>query len=477
MKLLKSLLFFSIFFLFFTSCKKDVLLTDSSAKLGFSTDTVFFDTVFTTVGSTTKIFKIYNDHSQPLNISKIFLATGKNSQFRINVDGVSGVSHSDVEIAGGDSMFVFVQVTVDPTSSLSPFVINDSVVFETNGNIQDVKLIAVGRNVYLHKPSLPASSPFYSITGFSGRDTTLPNDKPHLFFGYVVVDSACKVTIQPGTQIYMHNKAVFWVYKDGTLNMQGAYGNEITVQGDRLEPEYKEVPGQWGMIWLSQGSKNNVVDWAIIKNGSIGIRVDTVVTPGNPTLKLTNTIIKNMQAAALFAQGGHIWSSNCVFANCGQYVAALTIGGKYKFEHCTFANFWSRSNRTTPLLLLNNYYISSQNFYIIRNLDSAYFGNCILYGDQAEEFGRDSSTFGGIFSYKFDHCILKTSINTSNGTRYTNVYKNLDPGFKDAGINDYQLKTSSVNSIDKGNPLINIPFDLNNTLRTSPPPDLGPYEL
>jgi hypothetical protein len=462
--------------LILSSCKKDALLTDSTAKLGFSADTVLFDTVFTTVGSVTKQFKIYNPHNQTLNISRIFLATGSNSQYRINVDGVSATMLKDVEIMGGDSLYVFVQVTVNPTNQSSPLLIRDSIIFETNGNIQDVKLIAIGQNVYLHKPS---PGKFYSITGREGHDTTLPNDKPHLFFGYVVVDANCILTIQAGTHIYMHNKAVLWVYKDGTLKVEGTHGNEVTFQGDRLEAEYKDIPGQWGKIWLSPGSKDNKIDWAIIKNGSIGVQADTLnILSTNPTLQINNTIIKNMEAAAIYGQGSFIRSYNCVFANCGQYVAALTIGGRYSFQQCTFANFWNRSQRTTPLLALNNYYISSGNVYVVRSLDSAYFGNCILYGDLSEEVGQDSSIYGGNFSYKFDHCIVKTNLNTANGFHFNVVYKNNDPGFKDQDNNDYEL-ISSAFAIDKGDPAITIPTDLNNSSRPNGAslPDLGAYEF
>lgn len=469
--------FISIFI--FSSCKKDELLNDSGPTLTFSANEILFDTVFTTVGSTTKIFKIYNPSSQMLIISKAFLAAGSNSQFRINIDGLSGTSLTDIEIMGGDSLFAFVQVTVNPTGTNSPLLIRDSIIFETNGKIQDVKLTAVGQDVYLHKPD------HFSTTGFPPYsiidcNAIWVNDKPHLIVGYAVVDSACSLTIMAGTRVHLNNKAVLWIYKDATLKILGDHGNEVTFQGARLEPEYKEVPGQWGKIWLSPGSINNVIDWAIIKNGSIGIQADTLGASANPTLLITNTIIKNMSAAAIYGQGSFIRSYNCVFANSGQYVAALTIGGKYKFEHCTFANFWnSGSQRTTPSIALSNYYVDINGTTQIRNLDSAYFGNCIMYGNLDEEVGLDSSTFGGNFNFKFDHCLVKTTLNTANGVHYNtvSVYQNLDPQFIDVSVNNYQLKATSP-AIDQGNPTAVI-FDLNNQFRPNPTtsvPDLGAYE-
>jgi hypothetical protein len=469
--------------LFFSACKKDELLTDSSAKLDFSVDSILFDTVFTQVGSTTRSFRIYNNHDQPINISKIFLGAGSNSQYRINVDGSATTSSNpiirDVEIMAGDSLFVFVQVTVDPTGSTSPLLIKDSVVFETNGNIQDVKLTAIGQDVYLVKPDrFPTSGfPDYSIIGRSGFDTILPNDKPYVVFGYAVVDSACKLTIQQNTKMYFYNNACLYVYKDGSLVVNGTFGNEPSFQGYRLESAYKDTPAQWRGIWLSALSKNNSIDWAIIKNANIGIQVDTVASLTQPTLKLTNTIIKNMQIAALYGQGARIWSNNCVYANCGLYVTALTLGGNYKFEHCTFANFWSNDDRQTPTIALNNYYVSGSNL-LVRSLDSCYFGNCIIYGDITEEIGMDSTTLAGpgFFSYEFENCILKTSRNTTNSSHYTDIIKNSNPQFKDSGVNDYQLKTNTSPAIDAGSTGVIIPIDLKNNIRNGVP-DIGAYEF
>lgn len=481
MKFTKYLALLSLVFtLIFSSCRKDELLTASSAKLDFSTDSVLFDTVFTTIGSTTKIFRIYNRHVRPMNISRIFLATGPASPFKLNVDGISGKSITDVEIGGGDSLYVFVQVTIDPNNLSSPLLVKDSIVFETNGNLQDVKLTAVGQDVYLHKPDhFPTNGlPAYSITGREHHDTILPNDKPHLFFGYTVIDSDCELTMQAGTKCYFYNNAVLWVFDDGTLIVNGTQHNEVTFQGYRLESDYRETPGQWGKIWLSKGSKNNVIDWAIIKNGGIGIQVDSVATPGTPSLKLSNTIIKNMTAAAVYGKGAHIWSNNCMFANCGQYVAALTIGGKYKFEHCTFANYWSVDQRTTPVLAMNNYFTNG-GVTFVRPLDSCKFVNCILYGDIPEEIGIDSVTGAGgsFFSYNFDHCLVKTQRNTGN-SHYNACFANIDPAFKDVSENNYELRSTS-GAIDKGE-LTFIVNDLNGKPRPNPGtsiPDNGAYEF
>lgn len=483
--------------LIFSSCKKDQLLTDSGAKLSFSTDSILFDTVFTQVGSTTKVFRIYNNHSQPMNISRIHLGGGTSSPFRINIDGVSGTSITDIDIMGGDSLYAFVQVTVNPTNQNSPLLIKDSIIFETNGNSQYVNLTAIGQDVYLHKPTFfPTNGfpPFSVISCKSAAGSTWRNDKPHLIFGYAIVDQGCTLTMLAGTRVYLHKNAVLMVYKDATLKVLGEHNNEVTFEGDRLEADYKEIPGQWGKVWLSKGSKNNYFNWAKMKNGSIGIQVDSSVNSGEPTLQIDNTIIRNMKAAALFSQTGHIRSYNCLFANCGQYLAALTIGGQYRFEQCTFANFWdtnpnngtggSSATRSTPSVILNNFYIDGNNVEHVYPFDStAYFYNCIIYGDVADEMVLDSSTLvpGNNLPYYFDHCLLRdssitaTSIAAHSSPLGTMLF-NQDPQFKDVGNNNYNLNATSP-VIGQGNTafVLYLFYDLN-TIQRNNPPALGAYE-
>ncbi|MBA2422309.1 MAG: hypothetical protein H0V61_03705, partial [Chitinophagales bacterium] len=119
-----------------TSCRKDVITTSSSAKLSFSTDTLTFDTVFTTLGSTTLYFTVYNTNDQKISISDVHLAGGAQSIFRLNIDGQQVDQASEVEIPAHDSVYIFVSVTVDPTSENNPYVLYDSVIFQTNGNEQ-----------------------------------------------------------------------------------------------------------------------------------------------------------------------------------------------------------------------------------------------------------------------------------------------------------------------------------------------------
>ena len=134
-----------------TSCIEDDFSSSPNDVLTFSTDTVRFDTVFTDIGTSTRIFKVYNRSKKSLNISSIKLADAGNSGFFMNVDGFSGKELSDIEIRGKDSLFIYVGANINPTDRNNPILIRDSIVFMTNGVRQDVKLMAYGQDVIIKR--------------------------------------------------------------------------------------------------------------------------------------------------------------------------------------------------------------------------------------------------------------------------------------------------------------------------------------
>jgi len=470
------LLLFLLGGLLTTSCRKDPLDTDSDARLYFSSDTVRFDTVFTTVGSTYRRFKVHNFSSKAVMISSIELAGGANSQFRVNVDGISGIEFSDVKIRGGDSLWIFAEVTVDPTSQNAPLLVSDSIIFFTNGNRQRVILEAVGQDVYLHYPTAISSNG----VGYSyfNCNEVWTNDKPHLIFGLAIIPSNCSLTMQPGTRVHLHNGAVLAADSAATLNIQGAFGSEVTIQGDRLEQIYKEEPGQWGYVWLSANSVNNTINWAIIKNGTIGVLADSVGASTNPTVNIANTKIRNMTLAGIFGRDSYIRGNNLLVTNCAQYAAALAYGGTYSFTHCTFADYWNIDNRTTAAVVINNWYEDADGNPQRRDLDSAHFFNCIIQGNVDNELELDSNTAGSYnFRYRFSNCLIKTNLNTSNTNHFQSNVIGSNPGFVDISNGDYTLYSTSP-AVNLGNPAFSLPYptDLKNLNRFVGAPDAGAYE-
>jgi hypothetical protein len=457
------------------SCRKNEIIdTNPSLKLTFSNDTVIFDTVFTTIGSSTQALTVYNRNENKVVISAIRLAGGSNSPYSLNIDGMPGDAATDVEIAGQDSIYIFARVTVDPNQQSNPFIVTDSILFQTNGNLQYVDLVAYGQNAH-----------FFTNAVYQSDDRWV-NDKPYVIYGFVVVDSSYTLTIDPGTRIYLHYNSILAVAHDATLKVHGTLEEPVIFQGDRLEDYYQDLPGQWGAIWLSAGSKDNEIDYAIIRNGLIGVRADTLGNSSNPTLVINNTQILNMTGYGLLAQGSHVVAANCVFSNCGESAVVLSLGGTYDFRHCTIGNFWNYTVRQTASLMLNNYYLLFNDLgevtdTIPRDLYDVYFGNCIVYGNNEEEIFTDK-TPQAQFNYTFDHCLLRTSHSSDPNDK--DCIFNKDPLFTDYEKNDLTIDTVISPVINKGSldvintSLVNIQYDIDGVDRTADgQPDLGAYEF
>ncbi len=454
------------------SCNKEEFTYSPSAKLQFAVDTVTFDTVFTTIGSTTKWFTVKNPNKQAVTISKIFLGGGKNSPFRLNINGLIASEDQNVEISAGDSLYIFVEVTVDPAGQNNPMVIHDSVVFNLNGNMQDVDLIAFGQD-------------FHLVDGEIIKTQHWANDKPYLVYNSVLVDSLESLTIDPGCRIHFHKGSGMFV--KGTLNVNGTFEEPVKFLGDRLEKDYENVPGQWGAfaefddnslyifggIHFLIGSKDNTINYAEIKNANKGIQIDSMGFSENPVLILSNTIVENMSLNCLDARTTYLKASNCVFANSGSYTVALRFGGDYEFNHCTVANYYSLETRRDAALIMNNYFMYNN---VIYGYDfKADFANCIIYGNNNEEITL-SHNGPGLFLYSFKDCLLKTNLGPGSG--FENSVFNAEPRF--AGIKEQNY------AIDSLSPAKNIgdkevaklyPFDLKNNSRLEDEgPDLGAIE-
>lgn len=455
--------------LLLVQCRKESFTTDSDAKLEFSRDTIFFDTVFTNVGSTTQYLKVRNPHNRSIRISEISIENGTGSQYRINVDGENGLTHHDVEIPAKDSIHVFVEVTIDPNSTVTPFIVEDNIRFVTNGNLQKVNLAAWGQNAYFHGGLNSCGNPISEVVEGS---VTWQNDKPHVVYGILAVAPGAKLTIPAGTNIHFHSKSGIYVDR-GTLIVQGTQDEKVTFQGDRLEAEYADISGQWGIqldcpietgvgptvasiirggIWLYQ-SKDSYINYAVIKNGNMGIQVDTsgyAYHESGFALRIDNTEIMNMAGIGLWGQGATIRGRNLLIGNCGQASAYLGIGGRYQMDNCTFGNYWSKDKRSAPAFVLNNYYEDIYKVIQVRPLVNCYFNNCIMYGSNAmlgdfNEFVADvwhenEADQGYVFRY----CLVDTDSDVSNSIRYENMVSGQAPFFVNPNVGDFHISQAGA---------------------------------
>jgi hypothetical protein len=413
------------------------------------------------------------------------LEGGSTSQFIINVDGTSGTNFSDIEIAAHDSVYIFVQVNVDPGNVNSPFIISDALHFNLNGNEQKVILEAWGQDAFYHKPTDAIKFkdgtylPYSLISSTKNVDTVWKKSKPHVIYGYLVVDSLQKLTIQAGVRIYLNYKAGLWVYKYGQLKVLGQKGNEVIFQGARREKDFSDDPGQWDRIWINEGSDENEINYAIIKNGFVGIQAEILgnVIGGPGTLKLTNTKIQNMSLWGVFGLGYIINAGNNVISNCKEHLLNILLGGTYKFVHCTFANFWSKDSRQKTAINVSNYTSLGQNLPV-----SLYFGNSIIDGKLDEEINLDLKGADSLQTITFSNSYLKTALDFTNTKRFINARRGASLLYKDVAVYNFEPAASDTiikgfNNIKARNDVIQYQRDINQNQRILLTPTAGAYEF
>lgn len=494
-----------------SSCRKDFEFDRSTGGLQFSKDTVYLDTVFTNIGSSTYNLKVYNRSDNDIVIPTVRLSQGQASNYRLNVDGMAGKEFENIELLAKDSMFIFIETTFDiqtVVASDNQFLYTDAIEFDSGTNLQTVELVTLVKDAVFIFPNRDSQGIIETLTfdadgdgvddetTLQGRflensELTFTNEKPYVIYGYAAVDEGQTLTIEAGARVHFHANSGLLVTNNASLKVNGALSddqeileNEVIFEGDRLEPLFEDIPGQWGTIWLFSGSVDNQINYATIKNATVGILAENNQNAPIDKLTITNSQIYNSSNFGILGRATSIKAENVVFNKAGQSSFAGTYGGKYNFTHCTIANYWTNSFRQFPALFLNNFIIDENNTTFTNDLIEANFNNCIIYGNDNPEFLLEEDD-DAAFNFKFTNCLLRFE-NTSNlptgpnydftnAALYENIVLNQDPKFKDASINQMIIGDDS-GAVGKG--IIPVPTLFNKDIlevsRTTPS-DLGAY--
>ncbi|NNL10032.1 MAG: hypothetical protein HKP38_12490 [Croceitalea sp.] len=510
--LFKTLVFGFILFLivFGSSCRKDFDFKMATNGLEFSKDTVFLDTVFTNIGSSTYTLKVYNQEDEDVLIPFIGLEKGEESNYRLNVDGLAGKTFNDIPLLAKDSLFIFIETTFDITTvGETEFLYTDAIQFQTGGNTQQVELITLVRDaIFLYPQRLPNGMKESIVLGedldgneirvegfyLDDDELSFTREKPYVIYGYATAKSGNTLTFDAGTRVFFHKNSGILIEENAQLFINGALSedqevleNAVIFEGDRLQPEFAEVPGQWGTIWLLPGSTGHQIEHLILKNATVGLLVDGTENDDTPTLTLNNSQLFNSSNSNLWARTANINATNTVLGNAGSASFYANLGGQYDFKHCTIANYWTNGFRSFPALLIDNFILFQDGSSIASDLVKANFSNCIIDGNKNLELLLVNNEINA-FNFAFLNCSIQfNDINNdfvdnpfydfSDTNFYENSVQNIMTKFIDARNNRFQLNEDSE-AIDRGNIGVanQVPIDLQGNSRTASP-DLGAYEF
>lgn len=495
-----------------SSCRNDFETTPSTGELRFSKDTIFLDTVFTNIGSSTFNLKVFNDSDEAINIPTVRLGDGESSNYRLNVDGVPGRTFENVEILANDSIFVFIETTVDienTGTAATQFLYTDAIEFDTAGNQQNVELVTLIQDAVFLFPDRDDATGILETLTINGVETSLEgrfllddeltftNERPYVIYGYMAVgdptgDTPRTLTMEPGARVHFHADSGLIVADNGTLNIAGAFStdelaleSEVILEGDRLETSFSDVPGQWGTILLTDGSINNSINYATIKNATVGILNESSAVTGSPNLSIANTQIYNASAVGLLNRFSTVEGYNTVINNCGQFSLLVQLGGSYNFTHCTFGNYWTNSFRSTPAVFLDNTLVTNEAIFV-GELSEANFINTIVDGNQGEEIGFNNDP-AAPFNFRFTNSLIRfedtfnefegiPEFDFNNTALYENIILNQDADFDSTENNRLRVgENTAGNGLGLPAAAINFPLDIVGTNRTSSP-DIGAYQ-
>lgn len=491
------------------SCRTDFEYQASNGNLRFSKDTVYLDTIFTNISSSTYTLKVYNDSDNDIQIPLIRLKED-NSRFRVNVDGITGTSFENIPLLAKDSLFVFVEATL-PDNELNAleFLLVDALQFYGGNEIQEVPLISLIKDATFLYPGtlsdgfsetlllgIDSEGNEIRIDGFylDDDELTFTNTKPYVIYGYAAVPQGKILNIEPGARVHFHKNSGLIVENGASLQVNGQLSddselleNEVIFEGDRLEPDFSDVAGQWGTVWFFPGSSGNSLENLTIKNATIGLFCEGLEDVDTTAFDLKRVQVHNSSVSNLWVRTASLYAENSVFGNAGQTSVYLNLGGSYDFKHCTIANYWTSGFRTAPALLLDNYIEIEGSTTLSSDLKMASFGNCIIDGNSSVEF-LATKIDENQFNFEFQNCSLQ--FNDSNSElsentlydftdviKYKNVVLNINTAFTNPYNSIFTLEENS-DVIGIGNTTISlsIPLDILGNPRTESS-NLGAYHF
>lgn len=444
-----------LFLLSMFSCepKDEIVTTDSGAILEFSQDTVLFDTVFVTQGSVTKRLKVYNPNKKAVRISNITLAGAAASPYNLIINGQETIVRNNLELRGKDSLYILVKVNINPNDANLPFLVSDSILFDTNGQRQTIKLVAYGQNAVFHRKETIGT-------------TTWTSELPHVLLDTVLLREGSTLTINKGARIVAGSKGVLLV--NGTLNVNGTPEERVTFSGYRREPEYVRAPGQWEGIRILTKSSNNSIKYADIRNTIYGLRIGN---PGKSGTLVEGCIISNAFLDGIIAFTSDVQVVNSLIYNCGQFGFGGLGGGNYEVLYSTIVNYNNSLARPNPAFVITDYIPDTE---IKDKPTSLRLINTIVYSDGYSSEDELLLDAGNSVTMEIAHNLLRTA-------KYADALKgngnilNKEPKFKDLGKYNFRLDTLSPAS-NAARVLPTITKDITGATRHATNPDIGAYE-
>jgi hypothetical protein len=443
-------------------------------ELAFSSDTLAFDSIFVNFLTPSERLIVHNRTGRSVQISRIWLEQGADTEFSMVVDGRERLDIEDLILANGDSMLILVNLR----STLRDQYAEEFLNFQVGDQVQQVLIRARILDAYLLRARLQQDGDrLFLAPGsfFFGQDTVLMPGKPIVIDGPVLIPEGVRVTVMPGTELF------FTAYKfplrdsvsrpyyalfsgllvNGTLHAEGTPNAPIVFQGSRFDSLYQENPAQWRGLNFQRDSRDNVLHFCQVKNALIGLQVDSLSNTAQPKVSIRYSEIRNMGAYGIWGRGfaasagsadaPMVLMENSIVNTCKDRTLYIEAGGVYEFYNCTFANFsLARFSRRIPQMAVGNWFSFDGVTGVVYPC-FARMSNCIVWGSEEDEVVLDTLNGGPLSEFVMRRCILRLTPENEPAIlpHLLESLKNEDPRFNDYFTRDYRLKDNSP-AIDVG---------------------------
>jgi hypothetical protein len=445
----KLLLLFTVICVVLIACDDDddAFNTNPDFQLSFSVDTLSFDTLFTGFGSTTKRFKVYNTSKKKVRIDRISLED-ENSPYRMNVNGIEAKNVVDVEIAGKDSIYIFVEVDLLDEDKDEIRLLKDHIQFDLNGKLQKLVLKTQAQDVYQIKEDVRLNSVW---TG----------NRPYVITTDIAIGTGVELRLEEGSRIYFKKDAGLKIH--GSFLVNGSFEKPVYFGSTRLEELYRNVPGQWKGIHMTQNAVDIEMKHFVLEDGINGLIIEQE-TYQNQKAEIEYAIIKNFTGKGLAVNNCDLHAHDLIIANCEQECLDVKGAGSVTLIHSTLYNKWYYSARTSPILSITT-----------DNSSAHYIVNSIVWGSKQNEIHLDTND-----EISFQNSLLRIDddLQTQHSLIFKNCIFNNDPLFVEEEEFDLRIKVDSP-AIDKGKKGLSDIYavDLNGKQRIlDEAPDIGAYE-
>lgn len=399
------------------SCNRDEIAFESpTQELRFSRDTVFCDTVYHQVRSESYAVKVYNNEDRDIMIPNIELGRGASSLYRINVDGKSGHSFTNVPLRKKDSLYIFVEIA--PTASVPEAIAEDRINFTTPAGKQHVTLFSVVQDAefFVETPGNP---------NILSGNITWNDDRAKIIYGDLTLAAGSTLNIEAGTKVYFFKNSGMKVSGGATVNVNGDLNDEVIIRGDRNDPKYDTIPKNWNSMRFEAGSNLNM-NYARVFGGIRGLDLRQA------TASIKNTIMHTFDEYGIYAVNSTVNAENLVMNNCQNADFGIFKGGTYNVVHSTLANYWQLTATGSGLAMYaTNEWMSSSGQMETAPLN-LYVGNSIFYTRAANAVQLKPVT-GQTFTYEIRNSLLKydsgAGFNFDSSPGIINSFKNTDPKF------------------------------------------------